>query len=83
MPRGRAIKSGSDVLRDDRYNFVDKELSKQVKQNVYTSELIDNLIEKFQEGDPSVDMNPFFHGDINLRNADLTYEYTPHEWEEL
>lgn len=47
MPRGRTSKAGSDVLRDDRYNFVDKELSKQVKQNVYTSELIEKLIEKF------------------------------------
>jgi hypothetical protein len=27
-------------------------------------------------------MRPFFHGDITLRNADLTFEYTEEEWAE-
>lgn len=30
-----------------------------------------------------VDMMPFFHGKVEWRNSDITFEYTQEEWEEL
>lgn len=82
MPRGRKPKIDANILRDDRFNYIDKELSKELKQNVYTTEIIDKLLKQYEDGDPDVDMRPFFHGDITLRNADLTFEYTEEEWAE-
>jgi len=44
MPRGRKSKIDANILRDDRFNYIDKELSKELKQNVYTTEIIDKLL---------------------------------------
>ena len=73
----------SRVLSDDRMNFVDKELAKQVKQNVYTTESIEKLIDEFNHGSEDVCMDPFFHGRVEYRNPNLIYSYTQHELEEM
>ena len=44
MPRRRKPKIDANILRDDRFNYIDKELSKELKQNVYTTEIIDKLL---------------------------------------
>jgi hypothetical protein len=50
---------------------------------VYTSEKIDKLLKQFEDGDPTVDLNFTFHGDPDLKNARIRYEYTPWEVKEL
>ena len=71
----------NDVLTDGMDNYIDKELEKQKKQRIYTTEIIEELKEKYNNGDQDTDMRPFFHGQLQIRNAGITYKYTPEEWE--
>lgn len=65
MARPRKIFSreiSTSVLSNDRMNFVDKELAKETKSRVYTTEIINKLVEDYNMGKEGVDMTPFFHG---------------------
>lgn len=52
----------NDVLTDGVDNYIDKELEKSKKQVVYTTEIIEELRNKLENGDQDTDMRPFFHG---------------------
>lgn len=74
MARGRAQLKDNRILSDDRMNFVDKELAKETKSRIYTTEIVKKLIEDYNNGVEGVDMTPFFHGRIEYRNPNLIYK---------
>ena len=83
-PRKRKIETREPRgLYDDRTNYIDKDLERSKKAKVYTTELINEIIEQYTTGDPDADMMPFFHGQIVYKNSGITFEYTEKEWEEL
>lgn len=67
-------------LRDDKSNYLDKELEAEKRSKVYSTEIINKIL---KDGDAGKDMMPFFHGKTEWRNADITFEYTADEWNEL
>ena len=74
---------GDYELNDGQDNYIDQQLEVERRSNVYTSEKIDKLLKQFDDGDPTVDLNFTFHGDPDLKNARIRYEYTPWEVKEL
>lgn len=69
-------------LRDDKSNYLDKELEKEKRAEIYSTTKIEQILKDIENG-TSPDMIPFFHGKIEWRNADLAFEYTMEEWEEM
>lgn len=76
MPRGRIPMRDSRVLSDDRMNYVDKELARETKSRIYSTEIITQLIDDYNNGAENVDMTPFFHGRTDLRNPNIIYRLT-------
>ena len=79
--RGPIPKRDTRVLRDDKSNYLDKELEAQKRSKVYNTQIINDIIKNL--GDPKADMMPFFHGKTAWRNSDIAFEYTQEEWEIL
>ena len=71
----------SHELRDDKTNYLDKELEAEKRSRVYSTAIIDDIMNNL--GDPKVDMMPFFHGKPEWRNSDIMFDYTEEEWEIL
>lgn len=69
-------------LRDDKSNYLDKELEKEKRAEIYSTEKINQILKDIENG-TAPDMIPFFHGKIEWRNADLAFEYTKEEWDEM
>lgn len=70
------------ILRDDGTNYMDMEFESQKRSKVYTTEIINQILKDIKKG-KKADMNPFFHGKIEWRNADIVFEYTAKEYEEI
>lgn len=67
-------------VRDVRNNTLDKQAEKEKRSKVYTTERINQIvIDQAAGGEP--DMNPFFHGQTDYRDAGIAFEYT--EWEKM
>ena len=81
MPRRKIPIRETHELRDDKTNYLDKELESEKRSKVYNTEIINNIIKNL--GDTKADMMPFFHGKIEWRNSDIVFENTPEEWEIL
>lgn len=69
-------------MRDDHENFIDQQLENEKMMNVYSTEKIDQLLTAFDNGD-KIDMGFTFHGDIELKNAGIRYDYTQWEFDEI
>jgi len=65
-------------MLDIHSNIMDKQAEAEKRSKVYSTEKIDEII---KTGDK--DRNPFWHGNVNFRDADIVFEYTEHELEEL
>lgn len=82
MPRKNYNKNRLFEMRDDRTNYIDKELESEKRSKVYTTETINQILKDNRTG-KKADMTPFFHGQTVWRNADIIFEYTKEEWEEI
>lgn len=69
-------------IRDIRTNNIDKQSEKGKRSKVYTSERIEQIL-KDQATGGVPDMDPFFHGQTDYRDAGVAFEYTDHEMLEL
>lgn len=67
---------------DIRNNNLDKRAELQKRQTIYTTLKIDQLLKDMGKG-LVVDVTPFYHGDINLRDAGVIFKYTDEELEEM
>lgn len=67
---------------DIRNNNLDKRAEQQKRQTIYTTFKIEQLIKDLGKG-LVVDVAPFYHGDINLRDAGVIFKYTDEELREL
>lgn len=67
---------------DIRYNNLDKRAAQEKRQTIYTSDRIKQLIKDLGRG-RDIDMAPFYHGDINLRDSGVIFEYTEEELKEF
>lgn len=83
MARGRIPMRDVTVMANDRMNFVDKELAKETKSRIYTTEIVEKIIDDYNNGVENVDLTPFFHGRLEYRNPNLIYKITNWELEEL
>lgn len=61
---------------------MDQAIESEKRSKVYSTAIINKLLEDIDDG-KKVDMTPFFHGKIEWRNADITFEYTDEEIEEI
>lgn len=46
----RILSRDNRVLSDDRMNFVDKELAKETKARIYSTEIINQIIDDYNNG---------------------------------
>lgn len=46
---------------------------------VYTTEIINELLQRLHDGDQDVDMSPFYQGDAELRGPNVSFQMTPEE----
>lgn len=77
----RVPRRDTSEMRDDKSNYLDKQLEAEKRSKVYSTEIINKLLSDDYDG--KGDMMPFFHGKTEWRNADITFEYTAEEWQEL
>lgn len=69
-------------IRELRSNALDKQSEREKRSNVYTTEKINQII-KDQSNGGAPDMEPFWHGQTDYRDAGITFEYTDWERNEL
>lgn len=61
---------------DIRSNALDKQTEKEKRQKVYSTEVINNIL-KDKTG--KQDLNPFWHGQMQYRDAGIIFDYTDEE----
>lgn len=65
-----------------RYNSLDKKAEKEKTSKVYSTKIINKILEKKKRG-IQTDIDCFFHGNIDYRDAGIIFEYTDEELNEL
>lgn len=78
----RVPRRDTSEMRDDKSNYLDKQLEAEKRSKIYSTEIINKILEDIDSG-AKADMMPFFHGQTVWRNADIAFEYTQEEWQEL
>ena len=68
--------------QDNFYNSSDKKAEQEKTSKIYSTDEINKILEKRKRG-VEVDMAPFFHGNIDYKDAGLIYQYTEEEMQEL
>lgn len=75
-------RKGASYLKDIHSNITDKQAESQKRSKVYSTEKINNMIYEMNHGG-SPDMDPFWHGQQQYRDAGIIFEYTDWELNEL
>ena len=70
------LRKGTDISA----NRLDKAAEKQKRSKVYSTEKIKEIL---NDKTGNMDMDPFWHGQFDYREAGLSFEYTDEELEEL
>ena len=82
MARSRIPRRNTDELKDDKTNYLDKELEAEKYSQVYSTEKINSIMKSLSSG-VKLDMIPFFHGKHEWKQAGIGFEYTKEEWDEI
>lgn len=68
-------------IRNIRTNALDKQSEGKKRSKIYSTEKIEQILKAIKSGGEP-DMDPFFHGQIEYRDANITYDYTDEEMHE-